>query len=352
MYEALSYDDVLLVPQHSTVTSRSEVNIGNELDGDMFLSLPIISSPMDTVTEEDMVVAMAEAGGMGVIHRYNSIEEQEAIAIKAFSKLAHNLSNPAPIPPTGAPMIGAAVGVTDDYLLRTKRLLDCGVSVICVDVAHGHHLLAERALKTLRDAYGDIFHLMAGNVATIEGFNALSDWGADSVRVGVGGGSICSTRIQTGHGVPSFASILDCSETDRSTAIIADGGIKNSGDIVKALAAGADFVMVGSLLAGTDEAPGQLFDAPKGKKYKSYRGMASKDAQMEWRGKTATPEGISTTIPYRGSVSDILDDLRGGITSGFSYSGANNMSELWSKARFVQQTAAGQKESSTHILNR
>ena len=344
MYKTLSYDDVLLVPQHSTVTSRSQDSIGSELDHDMPFSLPIISSPMDTVTEEDMVVAMAEAGGLGIIHRYNSIERQEAIAIKAFSQLVSRLSGP--------PIIGAAVGVTDDYLLRTKRLLDCGVSIICVDVAHGHHLLVERALKTLRDTYGDIFHLMAGNVATLEGFDDLSDWGADSIRVGVGGGSICSTRIQTGHGVPSYASIMECAHTDRNTAIIADGGIKNSGDIVKALAAGADFVMVGSLLAGTDEAPGQLFDAPKGKKYKSYRGMASKDAQMDWRGKTSTPEGISTTIPYRGSVRDILDDLRGGITSGFSYSGANSLSELWRKARFVQQTAAGQKESSTHILNR
>ena len=192
---------------------------------------------------------------------------------------------------------------------------------------------------------------MAGNVATLEAFNDLADWGANSIRVGIGGGSICSTRINTGHGIPTYQSIHDCSYSNRDAKIIADGGIKNSGDIVKALAAGADFVMLGSMLAGTDESPGEIFTSGN-KKYKVYRGMASRSAQMDWRGKSSSPEGVSTTIPYKGSVVNILQDVAGNIKSGFSYSGVRDLRELQSKATFLQQTPAGQYESSTHILRR
>ena len=177
----------------------------------------------------------------------------------------------------------------------------------------------------------------------------MVDWGADSVRCNIGGGSICSTRIQTGHGVPGLHTIINCARSDRNAPIIADGGIRNSGDIVKALAAGADFVMLGSLLAGTDEAPGDVISTRKGK-VKAYRGMASKDAQVEWRGRTSSLEGIATTVPYKGPVADILDDLERGIRSGFSYSGARNLQELQQKAKFIRQTRSGQLESSTHIL--
>jgi IMP dehydrogenase len=192
---------------------------------------------------------------------------------------------------------------------------------------------------------------MAGNVATGEGARDLANWGADSVRVGVGGGSICSTRLVSGHGVPTFQTVIDCVEYGCPVPIIADGGMKTSGDIVKALAAGADFVMLGSMLAGTDQSPGQVFDNGN-KRYKVYRGMASSEAQVNWRGKTSTPEGISTTIPYKGDVNSILEDLKGGIQSGMSYSGARSIRELQTKARFVQQTVAGQAESFTHILSR
>jgi len=177
----------------------------------------------------------------------------------------------------------------------------------------------------------------------------LVDWGADSVRCNIGGGSICSTRIQTGHGVPGLQTIIDCARSDREAPIIADGGIRNSGDVVKALAAGADFAMLGSLLAGTDETPGDVINTRKGQ-FKSYRGMASKDAQIEWRGKTASLEGIATTISCKGPVEYILRELERGIRSGFSYSGARSLAELQSKARFIRQTPIGQIESSTHIL--
>ena len=193
---------------------------------------------------------------------------------------------------------------------------------------------------------------MAGNVATLEGINDLADWGADSVRCNIGGGSICSTRIQTGHGLPGLQTILECAKTDRDVKIIADGGIKNSGDMVKALAAGADAVMVGSLLAGTTETPGEIHMNMEGKRWKTYRGMASKEAQIDWKGKYSSFEGVVSRVPHRGAVAAILEDLERGIRSGFSYTGARNLRELRSKAKFVSQTASGLSESRTHITTR
>ena len=335
MREALSFDDVLLVPQFSGIESRGVIDIGNELSDEIKLSLPVISSPMDTVTETAMAVEMNYNGGIGIVHRYNTIDDQVVLVKNALS--------------SGALVIGAAIGVTGDFEERACALSDVGVSVLCIDIAHGHHYSMKNALTTLREVFGSSIHIMAGNVATLEGFNDLADWGADSIRVGIGGGSICSTRIQTGHGVPTFQSILDCAKSDRDAKLIADGGIRTNGDIVKALAAGADFVMLGSLLAGTDESPGEIFTNDK-KKYKVYRGMASSNAQKDWRGKTSAPEGISTTIPYKGSVKQILSIMTGNIQSGFSYSGARSIQELWFNSNFIKQTSAGQLESSTHIL--
>jgi len=333
---SLSFDDVLLVPQYSDIESRTVLSTKNSL-GDIGLDLPIISSPMDTVTELDMLVAMEMNGGLGIIHRYNSIDDQSKLVKQAKV--------------VGVDNVGAAIGVTGDYLERAQALVEAGANVLCVDVAHGHHSMMKTALTNLRKVFGNSVHIMAGNVATGEGACALAEWGADSVRVGVGGGSICSTRLVSGHGVPTFQTVMDCVEAGCPIPIIADGGMKTSGDIVKALAAGADFVMLGSMLAGTDQAPGQVFDAGN-KKYKVYRGMASSEAQVNWRGKTSTPEGISTTIPYKGDVNTILADLKGGIQSGMSYSGARTIQELQAKAKFVQQTTAGQAESFTHILMR
>ena len=337
MKEALSFDDVLLSPRHSDIESRRTIDISNELDENIVLSLPVISSPMDTVTETEMAVAMGEAGGLGIIHRYNTIDSQTKLVENAFASGAH--------------AVAAAIGATGDFEERACALYDAGAKVVCIDVAHGHHCSVKNALETLRKIFGSSVHIMAGNVATLEGFNDLADWGANSVRVGIGGGSICSTRIQTGHGIPTFQSIIDCAHTNKDVKIIADGGIKTNGDMVKAFAAGADFVMLGSVLAGTTETPGEVFHS-KNKKYKVYRGMASKDAQDEWRGKWSAPEGISTTIPFKGSVKRILFDMVGNIQSGLSYSGARSLGELWLKAEFIKQTPAGQTESSTHILKR
>ena len=337
--EALTYDDVLLIPQYSDIESRKEIDVGSFLDDGIELELPVISSPMDTVTGAEMAVQMASQGGLGVLHRYNEISEQVAMTLDIRQKIQNKV-------------VAAAVGVTGDYLCRAVNLFDAGANILCIDVAHGHHALVERAIKSIRDEIGDSVHIMAGNVATRQGYEDLANWGADSVRCNVGGGSICSTRIQTGHGVPGLQTILDCSQSDCDARIIADGGIKSSGDMVKALAAGADFVMVGSMLAGTKESPGFVVEEKDGGKHKLYRGMASKEAQMDWRGKYSSDEGISTRIPYKGSVVDVLQDIKNGLTSGFSYSGARNINQLWIRAAWIRQTSAGLTESRTHILER
>jgi IMP dehydrogenase len=336
--QGLAYDDVLLMPQYSDIRHRAEVNIASTFPGPhatVRLGLPIIASPMDTISEEEMGVAMWQEGGLAVVHRYNTIDRQIEIMDHIIVLCQANAA--------------AAIGTSGDYLERAVALYDVGVRILCVDVAHGHHILMKEALHNLRDCFDDRVHIIAGNIATLEGYNDLVDWGADSVRCNIGGGSICSTRIQTGHGVPGLQTIIDCARSDRNAPIIADGGIRNSGDIVKALAAGADFVMLGSMLSGTDEAPGDVVKTHEGK-FKSYRGMASADAQIEWRGKTASLEGIATTVPCKGPVEDILEDLERGIRSGLSYSGARTIRELQARARFIRQTASGQLESSTHIL--
>jgi IMP dehydrogenase len=333
MNKTYSYDDVLLVPQYSDIRSRSEIDISTDLGKGVVLQLPIFASPMDTISEGAMGSVMGKVGASAIIHRYNTIKEQMAELNKVQSPR----------------IIGAAVGISGDYLERASALVDYGADFLCLDVAHGHHIMMKEALYELRKLFGDHYHIMAGNVATRQGINDLADWGADSVRCNIGGGSICSTRIQTGHGLPGWQTIVECSMTDRDVKIIADGGIKNSGDIVKALAAGADAVMVGSLLAGTTETPGEIFMDAKGTRWKTYRGMASKEAQVEWRGKYSSFEGVATRVPHRGPAGMILEDLEKGIRSGFSYTGARNLRELQTKAQFVEQTTSGLSESRTHI---
>jgi len=337
--QTITFNDVLLEPQYSDITSRKEVSLKTPLDPHFGLDIPIIASPMDTVSEWEMASTMSSLGGMAVIHRYNSIKEQVEQIEKTFN------DNPTAL-------VGAAVGVSGDFVERAYECFKAGADVICVDVAHGDHSLMKEALRRLDDKLRGKASIMAGNVATLDGFNRLADWGADSIRVGIGGGSICSTRIQTGHGIPTLQSVIDCGQTDRDAILIADGGIKNSGDIVKALAAGADAVMLGSLLAGTEETPSETFRDRDGRCFKAYRGMASAEAQKAWRGKTSSLEGVSTTIPCKGPVKNVVEELLTGVRSGLSYSGARDIPELRSKARFILQSHAASVESSTHILRR
>jgi IMP dehydrogenase len=335
--EGLAYNDVLLVPRYSDIRSRTEVSIAARLGGFEF-NTPVIASPMDTITEESMVAAMSKAKSLAIIHRYNTVEGQIEIVRKSL------------IAGANFEYMAAAIGTSQDEFIRARALVDAGIEILCVDVAHGHHILMKNALEHLTREFGTSVHIIAGNVATKGGYVDLVAWGADSVRVGVGSGSICSTRTQTGHGVPVLETIFSCSKTSYAP-IIADGGIRTSGDIVKALAAGAEFVILGSILSGTSETPGDIITTKEGR-FKSYRGMASKDAQMDWRGRQASLEGIATTVPYKGSVVDVMADLERGIRSGLSYSGARTIPELREKAIFMRQTSAGQFESSTHILNK
>jgi IMP dehydrogenase len=339
MDKTLSFDDVLLKPQYSEIESRQSVDTSSHMKKSISLDLPVIASPMDSVVGSDMALALDDYGGMAIVHRYNTVEDQ-ARTIREVTERGYPMN------------IGAAIGVTGDFLERASEARNSGANLLCVDIAHGHHTLMQNALHALRTKFGDSLHIMAGNVATLEGFNALADWGADSVRVGIGGGSICSTRLQTGHGIPTFHSVMECAKSDRDANLVADGGLKTSGDIVKALAAGADAVMLGSMFAGTTESPGAIAVGKDGKEYKLYRGMASRSAQVDWRGRSSSPEGISTTIRYKGSVKNILADIDGGIRSGLSYSGVKNLTELRARAKFIQQTSAGLQESGTHILGR
>ena len=302
---------------------------------------------MDSITESYMASTIDSVGGLGIIHRYNSIQEQENLVHRCYV--------------AGASNIGAAVGVTGDYRERAQTLVKAGANVICIDVAHGHHKLMRKCLELLRKDLGSNIHIMAGNVATLEGFNDLSDWGADSIRVGIGGGSICSTRLQTGHGIPTFQSIIDCSRSDRDSLLIADGGIKNSGDMVKALAAGADLLMCGSLLSGTNETPGKLIKK-NGQLFKSFRGMGSvgamnkgsADRYFQKKQKDSSkyvPEGVEGFVKYKGDVGSIIYKLIGGLKSSMGYLGSKTIIKLRNKPQFVKITKAGFYESMVHNVD-
>lgn len=342
---ALCFDDILLVPQRSSVPSRHSVNtrmIIGRGNRSINLSLPIIAAPMDTVCNAEMCETMSRAGGLGILHRYMPYDEQ-------ISKAESLVDNDV--------MFGVAIASNNGFLDQAQKLYEVGVRILLVDTANGHGSYAVDAVKALRDKFDNV-HIMAGNVATADGFARLSAAGADSVRVGIGGGSACTTRIVSGHGVPTLASIMDCdkwleefgSNGIDTCSIVADGGIRNSGDMVKAFAAGAHAVMVGSMLAGTDESPGNVFMNEHGQHVKAFRGMASREAQKDATGNVSVAEGISTTIPYKGSVKNILDEIRGGLGSGCSYSGVYNLEELAAFSKYVRVTQASLNESKPHAL--
>jgi IMP dehydrogenase len=333
----LCFDDILMVPQHSDIESRKDVSLSMIIGNDIILGFPVIASPMDTVCELDMAVAIGKSGGLGIIHRFMAIEEQVKQVKSAATE--HKV------------IVGAAVGAKGSYLHDAERLVDAGASVILVDTANGHSQYAIDAVKNLKKLFKDI-HIMAGNVSTYEGFKALAKAGANSIRVGIGGGSVCTTRLVSGHGMPTLSSILDIVEMRNKSkysnvAIIADGGIKTSGDMIKAFSAGADAVMLGSMLAGTDESPGSVFIDATGK-YKSFRGMASLEANQ---GKDiAVSEGVSTRVPYKGSVYNIINDIKGGIGSGCSYSGVRNLCELYDNAMYIEVSTLSVSESKPHAI--
>lgn len=358
--KGLTFDDVLLIPAESHVLPN-EVKLDTKLAPNLQLHIPLISAGMDTVTEGNMAIAMAENGGLGVIHKNLSIEVQVEEVKKAKRKTVDpNLPHPA-VDDQGRLLAAAAVGVTSDTFERAESLLEAGADAIVIDTAHGHSAGVLRKIKEIREHFSNAT-LIAGNVATSEGTAALFDAGVDVVKVGIGPGSICTTRIVAGVGVPQITAIYDAASVAQKYGkkIIADGGIKYSGDVVKALAAGGNAVMLGSMFSGTTEAPGTIF-TNEGKQFKSYRGMGSVGAMSQQHGSSdryfqggvneankLVPEGVEALVPYKGDVSNIIYQIDGGLRAGMGYVGAGTIEELIENSQFVQITNAGLRESHPH----
>ena len=352
-----TFDDVLLVPAASDVLPN-EVDLSTHLASNLKLKVPFISAGMDTVTESGMAIAMAQLGGLGVIHKNLSIEAQakEVALVKAASA-----GEDATVDAKGRLVVAAAVGVTSDTFDRAQALIDAGTDAIVIDTAHGHSAGVLRKIAEIREQFPAVT-LIAGNVATGEGTDALFAAGVDVVKVGIGPSSICTTRVVAGVGVPQLTAIYDSAAVARKWGkpIIADGGIKYSGDIVKALAAGGNAVMLGSMLAGTSEAPGEVYEQ-NGRKFKTYRGMGSMAAMEQAHGSKdryfqsgvneankLVPEGIEGQIEYKGSVNDIVFQMVGGLRSGMGYTGCKNIATLNDNAQFVEISNAGLLESHPH----
>jgi IMP dehydrogenase len=475
MREGFTFHDVLLVPKRSNVTSRKHVDTSGRFSKNITLKCPMVAANMDTVTEARMAIAMAQCGGLGVIHRFLKVDEQVAEVAKV--KRAENviIEDPYTVGPDdtiagarssmhrhevggllvvdrerkllgvvtmrdlqfhedektplrqvmskklvtarpgislddareilrenkieklplvdgkgllqglitardikakahhpyaskdkkGRLMAGAAVGVVGDFMERSAALLEAGADCLVVDVAHGHADHVIEAVKKIKKKFPQA-ELVAGNVATYEGAKDLAAAGADGIKVGVGPGSICSTRIVSGSGVPQLTAIMDCAKItkERGIPVCADGGLRDSGDIAKALAAGASSVMLGSLLAGAEESPGWTV-VRNGQRFKVYRGMASLTATITRKKKErddadldpievaeTVPEGVESMAPYKGPVADVVYQLQGGVRSGMSYSGARTLPEFWQKAEFIKITAASWAESRPHHLDK
>ncbi|MBR4788384.1 MAG: IMP dehydrogenase [Bacteroidales bacterium] len=341
--EGLTFDDVLLVPAWSEVLPR-EVSLKSKFSRNISVELPIVSAAMDTVTEAPMATALAKEGGIGVIHKNMSIEDQAAqVAQVRVQGL----------------LVAAALGITGDVLERAAALKEAGVDAVVLDSAHGHSRGVIKALRKVKAAFPDL-DVVVGNVATAQATRCLIENGADAVKVGIGPGSICTTRVVAGVGVPQLTAIYDCAKAAEGSGvpIIADGGLRYSGDLVKAFAAGADCVMCGSMFAGTAEAPGEIFeDFKNGKKFKIYRGMGSidameagsKDRYFQTGAMKLVPEGIVGRVPYKGPVGDVIYQLIGGLRSGMGYCGAQNLETL-RQATFVRITSNGVVENHPHDL--
>lgn len=470
--EGFTFDDVLLVPKLSNVTSRSQTNLQTKLSKNITLNIPLISANMDTITESMMAVAMARQGGIGIIHRFLPVQEEVNQVLKVKRSGSVMIENPYVINPDktvkdaltymaekgvsgllvvnndsklvgiltsrdvlfesetslvkdvmthdvitakpgidgqeakeilsknrieklplvdedgrvkglitskdiknienypsaskdkkGRPLVGAAVGVKGDFMERSEALLEAGADVVVVDIAHGHSENAISTVRHIKKAFPDS-EVIAGNVATARGVEDLIKAGVDAVKVGVGSGSICITRVITGSGVPQLTAILDCAKIGREhdVPIISDGGIRTSGDATKALAAGSSTVMVGSIFGGTDESPGSTV-MKNGKRFKIYRGMASFYAALGRKTKENgtvsieddlndyVAEGVEAMVPYKGSVVDIVKQLTGGIRSGMSYCGATTIKQMQENAEFVKISSAGFAESQPHDVD-
>ena len=343
--ESLTFDDVLLLPKYSDVLP-SETDISLKLTKKISLKVPFLSSAMDTVTESEMAIALANAGGIGIIHRNLNIKSQAKELVKVKKKKLN---------------VGAAIGTNVEDLERAKSLIDNGCDLIVIDTAHGHSKKVIDTLTKLKKINLKV-PICVGNIATGEAAKKLYNSGADIIKGGIGPGSICTTRMVAGIGVPQISAIMDVKKElkNKNIKIISDGGIKFSGDIAKALAAGADAIMMGSIFAGTHESPGKKFKL-KGKIYKIYRGMGSIGAmssgsanryfQKNFKDKSKfVPEGVEGRVEFKGKVSDIIYQLKGGLRSSMGYIGAKNLSQISKNAKFIKITKAGFYESMVHSV--
>ncbi len=343
--EALTFDDVLLLPKYSNILP-SETDISVNLTKNIKLKVPFLSSAMDTVTESSMAIAMGKSGGMGIIHRNLDIKQQSKEVAKVKNKKL---------------LVGAAIGTTSEDIKRAKILFDSGVDLIVIDTAHGH---SEKVLKILSKIRKDNYNtpICVGNIATGEAAKQLYNSGANIIKVGIGPGSICTTRMVAGIGVPQITAVMEVSKSlkGKKIKIISDGGIKFSGDIAKAIAAGADIIMMGSIFAGTDESPGKKFKI-KNKFYKKYRGMGSIGAmsagssnryfQKNYSDKSKfVPEGVEGRVEYKGSVDKIIYQLKGGLRSSMGYIGAKRLEDIKKNSKFIKITKAGFYESMVHSV--
>ena len=401
MKKAFTYDDVNIVPKYSELESRDKVKLNTRFTKNTELTIPIVSAPMDTITEEKMAVEMMEWGGVGIIHRFMDIDKQARMMKslhyqwdRYFTPLSGNDNEEEKTldkvwdewwdnikhwthPPEKSDFEDlherlewrermlldddiwrkrprcAAIGVTGDWFERAQELVKNGCNVLLIDVAHGHHKLVGEAVEKIKKNISGV-EVIAGSIATWYAAKYLCEKGVDGLRVGVGNGSLCETRIRTGIGIPQFSALLDiCSITDDyNVPVIADGGVRYVGDICKGLGCGADSVMLGSLLAGTKETPGDITKVgewPNERLYKKYRGSASIDSKSD-RGEYNNIEGNSKIIPYKGKVKRILSDIRDGLSSSFSYVGAGDILDFQSKCEFVKVTQAGTIEAKPHLL--
>jgi len=329
-----SFDDVLIVPKYNKVLSRKDVKFKTRVTRNYSIEIPIVAANMDTVCESEMAIALGRLGGLGVIHRFMPIEKQAEEIRKV---------NMAGL------LCAAAIGVKD-YEERAEALVNSGLEILVIDIAHGHSKYAGKTLDYLKEKYPSV-DIMAGNIATKDAAEYFLSKGADAVKVGVGPGSLCTTRLMTGAGIPQITAIMDVYEaTKGEIPICADGGIRMPGDIVKAIGAGADTVMSGYMLAGTAETPGKIVKR-KNEKFKLYRGSASYEVSLKSKGteeEIIDVEGTETLVPYRGPIAPIIKKLLGGLASGMTYIGAKEMKNLIGKADFTEITSAGFEESKPH----
>lgn len=335
-----SFNDVLILPKYNKVRSRKEVDFKTQVTKNHWINIPLVVANMDTTCESKMAIAIGKLGGLGVIHRFMTIKQQaKEVSLVKKNKL----------------IAAAAIGIKD-FKERVKELDKSKIDILVLDIAHGHSKYAGKIVDYLKKEYPHI-DVMAGNIATKDAANYFLSKGADAIKVGVGPGSMCTTRIMTGAGVPQITAIMDCYEaTQGRIPICADAGIKNPGDLVKAIGAGGNTVMSGSIFAGTEETPGKIIKR-KGKKYKLYRGMASYDATLKKMNldkgsmnEIISIEGEKTYVPYKGQVKNVVKKFLGGLASGMTYMGALEIEDIRGKADFIEISPAGRKESEAHGL--